>query len=436
MRALYICLFSFFCISYSKAQVSFNNLDEVWSYLQKNNADLVSSQISKQMATYELKQAYTYLLPKVVANGTYTDNLVLQTTLIPAGVFGVPTDTYIPVQFGQKYIANGGLTAQMDLFNLPMFYNIKKADLQKEYASNQVAINKYRVYEQAANTYFSYLLVKKAIELLEKNDELVSELATSSENKMKEGLIKEYLYNKVIISQKIIQQKLAENKAQLLILENTLRQLLNMKDIETLEIKEKLEVSPSENISVKFAVNPNLVNYELKKRESLVNGLIARADFFPVLSLSGTFNYQQNSQTFKLFDNNTTWYSQKFITLRASWTLFSGGGRILQWKKNNMQLEQAKLLLENSQKQVQTEEINLNLELAKNKESLKKSEEIMQLQNENYQHRVNQFNEGQISLDEKNDDFMELINYQNNYFDDLSRYLISVYKVKLRAQDF
>ncbi len=99
-----VCLF---------AQESWN-LKACIEFGLKNNRNSVIYENEKLAADAAAKEALSEYLPKIGITGTLDNNLKVQTSIIPAGVFG-PTD--IKVAFSQKYNTNAAVQLDQTIYD-------------------------------------------------------------------------------------------------------------------------------------------------------------------------------------------------------------------------------------------------------------------------------------------------------------------------------
>ncbi len=79
---------------YPNAQVVFRSVEDAWKYADAHNITIRTVKYELNKSGYATKQSYSAMLPQVNATGSYTDNIALQTTLIPADLLGGPPGTY------------------------------------------------------------------------------------------------------------------------------------------------------------------------------------------------------------------------------------------------------------------------------------------------------------------------------------------------------
>ena len=91
---------------------------------------------------------------------------------------------------------------------------------------------------------------------------------------------------------------------------------------------------------------------------------------------------------------------------------------------------------EYAQKQSAINDENLRLNYQKAKAVLGKTQDVMNLSFDNYQHISYRYDAGIAPLEDRLNAFKDYIDYQNQYLNSLSDMLVQLYQVKLRQQSF
>ena len=118
--------------------------------VQVRNA-LVDIKIQRQTNREVTSAAF----PQINGSFTLNDYLDIPTSLIPAEFTGGTPGTYIPLQFGTKYNATGGIDISQLLFDGQVFVGLqarsavlKFAEKQAEVTKEQIKVNIYKIYYQ------------------------------------------------------------------------------------------------------------------------------------------------------------------------------------------------------------------------------------------------------------------------------------------------
>ena len=154
-------------------------------YGLKNNRNTAIYENEKRAADAAAKEALAAYLPSVSLTGTLDDNLKVQETIIPAGVFG-PTDTRIA--FSKKFNTNA--TAQLDqtIFDKSLLtglkankYNYQQSELNQQKSQETIIYN-------ISTAYYQIFVYREQLNLLKANQETYRQQMAISELQVKKGV--------------------------------------------------------------------------------------------------------------------------------------------------------------------------------------------------------------------------------------------------------
>src|SRR4051812_41014831 len=102
----------------AQQSLSFQSLNEVFAYADSHSNTFRNATQQTIMAKYQtLAAKLTQWNLKGDANISATDNTKLNTSFIPAEIFGGPAGTFQRVTFGQQYVSNATIAPQIDILN-------------------------------------------------------------------------------------------------------------------------------------------------------------------------------------------------------------------------------------------------------------------------------------------------------------------------------
>jgi outer membrane protein TolC len=413
-------------------------MDDVWQYADKHNVTIRNAATEVKKGEKTVTQSYLDLLPDVNATGTYTDNLNIQTTLIPAVIFGGPEGVYRPVQFGQKYAYNAGVTAQLDILNMQTWYNVKIARETAALNKASLANTRRNTWQQLASQYYGYILNRHAVAIAELSTRVADSLLASVQNKYEEGVASLPNVDAAKLNSERARQTLITASYQKRTTLNALKALLGLSASDSVVVKEELIWRASTQIpSTSFTEDPTV---NLSQRQVSLNHARLKASnvaAYPTISILYSNNTQQFDNTFRPLDNSgPQWFPATFWSLRASWSIFNGGNRWLQSQKNKITWLQSSEDAAQAKRQADINDENLRLNFDKASTLYKSASTIKDLSYQNYQHTSLRHEAGLTSLDDRLRAYSDFINYQNQYLNSLSDLLIQTYIVKLRTQTF
>lgn len=417
------------------AQQQFTSLQQVWAYANAHNIQLQTAHSNTTAAAIGVKQAYGQALPTVSVNGNFTDNLTIQPTLIPAGLFNpaAPAGTFSEVTFGRRYIYSGAVAAQFDLLNTQDWFAIKAAKLNRELADLTLAQTKKDLYEQLSNAWFSCLLLAEAARLSQENVTNATALYTLSKNKFDDGLVSEVIVNTALINKVKAEKSLElslQNKA---IQVNNLRALLHISD--SIHIALPTATHPAGNDTAVFAEDPAVSLAYTQMLAARNEWQQSRAAFAPTLSAVYQYSMQTAGDGFLKFGNSNS-LPQQYWGLRLSVPVFTGNTRHYQVQKNKISYSNAQLQYNQAQLQTAIANENLLLTWHSTASAFEKAGSILALYRSNDAHANRRMLEGVISMEERLRVYADFINNQNEYLQSMSDYFIQQYHLLIRQTNF
>ena len=424
-------------VATSDAQTVFRSLEDAWKYADAHNITILTAKYETEKARYARLASYSALLPQVNATGSYTDNIQLPVTIVPAGLFpGVPGGA---ISFGQQFAYAAGVNAQLNILNLQNLYNARIARETEELDKVSLANNKKTVYQQIATQFYSYLLMQEAYRLAGQSATTADSVFESISNKFREGTVNEGNVDVAKLNYERAQQNQITSQYQMLTARNNLKALLNMSVKDSLEIISTLTDNLQLESTTPFQQDPAIRLADYQQKISLSQYRAANGAFAPSLNLLYNYAAQRYDKKFEPFDGATGsagWYPAQYWALQANIPLFSSGGRFFQSKKSKINYQESVAQYENARKQSEINDENIRLNYEKAAAVLVKTKDVMNLSFDNYKHISYRYEGGIESIESRLNAFKDYIDYQNQYLNSLSDMLVQLYQIKIRQQSF
>lgn len=165
----FICFLPFHLFAQQEQQQQVQqkwSLRECIEYGLKNNRNTKVYENEKKAADAVAKEALADYLPKVSVTGSVDDNLKVQQSVIPAGVFG-PEPTKIA--FTQKY--NTTAQAQLDqtIYDQSLLNGLKANKYNKQQADLNLRQNDETIIYNISNAYYQIYVYREQLVLLKEN---------------------------------------------------------------------------------------------------------------------------------------------------------------------------------------------------------------------------------------------------------------------------
>jgi len=415
------------------AQIQFQSFQEVLDYADKHAIQIQSAVIGEQIARANKKDASSYLYPSISASAGYNNNLTLQPTLVPAQVFdpNAPEGTFQELTFGQQHIYSTGIQAQWNILNFQKMFASQTANIVTEQSEINIQKSKFNTYNLLASTYYSILLTQEAIVIYKENLKISESIYKSSNEKYQKGIISEETLHLAEIRQLKNRTNLQQAKHNLSQFYTQLQSQLNTD--QPIVISDSPKDFSLTNINFE-TIHPEITwqEMEVEKKESLLKE--KKALLLPSFSIYYQYNTNWATDEFSGFSNANE-LPQQYIGAKLNIPIFSGFSSSSKIKKSKLELQQQELQLENTILVKQKEDDLLLLDVNHYEQELTQNTQIMNLRQKNDVHAENKYNSGITSLNERLDNYEDLLNAQNNYLQSLASYTLAKYKLFIRQID-
>jgi outer membrane protein len=436
MRILFLTI-AVFIMQQVQAQYTFHSLEEIWNYAESHSAQMYTAYSNQAIAGKGIDQAYGALLPSLGINGSFTDNIQLQPTLVPAELFGGEPGTYREEEFGKRYIYNAGITAQIDLINTQSWFSIKAARQYYETATLNVIKTRHELYNQLANAYYNYLLMNEASVLAKESLSIAIGTYETISGKYTEGLVNEVSLNTARINLGKTEMNLHDAIQNKHLALNNLKILLNLsvKDSVTLEVDTLVSAPALGQLSQDFPTDTEVGLAYSNMLAAKINWQSAKASYIPTLSAVYSAGKQLAGDNFFNFENTSN-LPQQYWGLRLTIPILSGGTRAYQTARTRIELDTQQKVYESSLRSAQINDDNLILAYERTYSAYREARKILDLYRQNDSHADRKLHEGLISVDERLRVYQDFITYQHEYLQAVSRYFIQYYTIQVRQKTF
>jgi len=394
-----------------------NNAIANRKYIQARKSD----PIIQKLQTEALYRKYW---PQVNVEYTYLYNPILQTSVLPIGVFNpsYPAEATKSIQFGTKWSQTAGLTLNQPLIDVSINRQINEAKLQERITSASQAQTEYELAYTVAQVYIDINLQEAKIR---------SAIADTSrtwisyqllQNKFEQKRLLKSELNKARINHNNATQQYRSALSQSIEDKVYLLFLIGRNDIEHPDIiidsafLKNVQL-PSMNVQPIVSNIPELQQLQLKGDLIDVQTKTEKAKYLPTVSVKGFIGANQYTNSFDPFASNS-WFGLSYVGIDLKYPLLFGENK--RKKLQQLQLQSTQYYDQKDDKTAQYFKDGL---IAKIRMELILSE--MKVQEENialniesigiFQARVSEGQESSSNLNIEEADLQKLAaNYQSN----------------------
>ena len=410
LKIFLLILFSF----QAKAQenISFNSIDEVFVYAEKNALVFKISNEQLALVKYQTLIAKINIFnPRGNSTASATDNLQLPSNYLPAEIFGGVPGTFKEARFGQQYISAINITPQIDLINIQSWQKIKASKINENLSETTQLLIKKNLFENIATTYYTVISIQNQIKILENNYTNNKKIEDVVTNKKNLGLARQQDVNQATVNLLQLEDKKSQLATALLQQKNALKVLCDMPPETNFEIK--IAENKTENIAT-IEVSNKLLSQQSKLQKELSQQELKgyKSSFYPTLTAVGNWTYQDNSNI-GFFNANSNTFQSSYIGLRLNYA-FPEASKYLQKRTLKTNLNVTEENAKHNQLQENNANEQLKLEYQKTMGSSIISEKILALKTDTYNKNLEIYQQDLVSIDNLLISFNDKLNAELN----------------------
>lgn len=405
------------------------SLEECVKYALSNQNDVVNARLSRQSSQERIREMRGRLLPHVTVTGNFTDNLKLQTSLIP-DIANDPNNK-IPVQFGTKFSSALTGEATQTLFNSDYFLGLRAAKVYDELSVRDLQRTAIDTRVQVSVAYFDVLVAQEGIRIVDANLAQFGKTLKDTKARYDEGVAERIDVDRIQASFNSVETQRANLERTRDYAYDVLKYSMGMPLNAKLELKETVQDFTSTALpdSLNYSVldRPEYAMQRVQVELNRLNLKSKKLEFLP--TLNAFVNYGFNWFGGEFSELYKTGYGASALGLRLSWPIFAGTERIYQARQYAITLRQSENDLNYLNQQIQLQVRDAWTQYKNNYASFVTQQKNIELNQGVYDRVVLKYEQGvSTSLDVISaDNNLKLA--QNEYITALINALIS--KVKL-----
>jgi outer membrane protein len=422
----YIIILFFSSTAYGQQQWG---LKDCIAYGLKNNRSNNIYANDKNEATAKAHEALAGYLPSISVTSELDDNLKLQESVIPAGIFG---PNALKIALTQKYNTTAVAQVNQTIYDQSLLTGLKANKFNGQQADLNIRQNEETIIYNVSKAYYQIYIYREQLSLLKINLETYSRQMRISALKVKKGVVLQSDLDKVTVNYNNTLSQVSVAESNLIASENQLKNEMGyplkthllVDSIAPFVNKDKLAATDSTAFSPQ-----NRTDYQLSKvNEQLleINQKSIRDEAYPKLTAYakyGTVGFG-NSLSPALNDLN----SFSSIGLKLSIPLFD-------FYKRNARYKEAEYERLNAQEQTKIDEDNFRLEYENARTKLDKAQSDMDNNCRNIVLARSVFSTTDLQFQKGVTDLTDWLNAQSSLKEAQNNYLTSLYNFCLAKID-
>jgi outer membrane protein TolC len=399
------------------------SLKDCISYGVKNHRSVRIYANEQLAAKAQAKEALAGYLPSVNITGTVDDNLKVQQTIIPAGVFG-PTDT--KVAFTKKYNTNAFVQLDQPIYDQALLTGLKARTYVEQQAQLNTQQNEEGLIYNISTAYYQVFVYRTELYLLRANLQTYQEQLKVAELKVKKGVGAEVDRDKIQVNYNNALSNINVSESNLLLSEAQLKNAMGYPLSNPLPLDTIREETTAQQVLMGKPADTaftavNRTDYLLSQVEAnllLIDQQKIRAGAYPRLSFYAKYGGVGFGDAFGESVRSISDYS--VIGIKLSIPLFDGF-------KRNAQYTQAKYKQENAIESLKLDADKYRLEYENAKTKLVKARTNVLNDQRNIALAQSVFRSTDLQYQKGVTDLTDWLNAQNSLKEAQNNYLSSIF---------
>lgn len=409
------------------------SLDEAIQYAQTNHSNVKSAQLNIAAAKAEVKDVRAIGLPQVNGSVDYSYYVDIPTQLVPNDAFSFdlpppigplpePEPGYSTTQFGTRQNLTLGLSANWLAFDGSYFVGLKAAKGFAELTKRQGDLTVYQLKDVVTKAYLTVLIVEENKKVIQKNITNLEKITAETQAFYDNGLVEQLDVDRLKLSIANLQTELEALNRQAEVAYNLLKFQMYYPLDEAVALSDSLGAllnEPTERELDGEIDVTNRIEYDVLNKNVDLNKLNTKRFTLGYLpSLSAFAVHQQVLQRDNLFDGDAPgFFPTTIVGLKLNVPIFDGLKKSAQIQKSKLDVQKfelqlrdfergatlevlnargvyknAKMRLENQDKNLVLAERILEQTRIKYKEGVGSSLEMTQAEQELYRTQANRLN--------------------------------------------
>jgi outer membrane protein len=311
-----------------QAQPLVLTLEQAISLALERNRDVLIAEQDRYKADAQVGEAKSGLFPQIAFSGQYARNVKTPVLFLPPGPPFNNTGSVITIKLGSDNSYTAGLQLSQTLFSPKLGTAIDIARDYHQYSEKSYEGTTQDVVLGVKQAFYGVLLARRLVDVSREGLDVAKANYENVKSLYSHGAAAEYDYLRAEVQVANTEPVLIQAENNLELAKNALKNILAVDLKQEIEIKGDLvftEIAPDlvqQANSAALENNPMLEQLTLQESILQKNISIERADYFPTLSLFGTYQWQTQDNSFQF--KNYNWAQSFVVGLQLSYSVFNG----------------------------------------------------------------------------------------------------------------
>ncbi len=293
-----------------------------------HNRDVMIADRDRTKAGAQVTEARSGALPNLSFTGTYFRNIKKQVLFLPPNTAFNPTSQTEVLELGSDNSYAVGAQLSQPLFNWRVGLALDIANTYLDYSEKTFQATVDQVILSVHQAFYGVLFAKELVRANRQGLEIVSANLKNVESQYRNGTAAEFDLLRAQVQVANTEPLVTSSENNLLLATNALKNLLALPLDSAIAVDGTLafeDVAPEALTSARdqaLRANPSINALTLQENMMEMNIGIERANYYPALTLIGSYQWQTQDNTFRFKDY--LWANSLSLGLQISFPLFDG----------------------------------------------------------------------------------------------------------------
>lgn len=407
--------------TYNAGAQQINNftVQQAVDYAKQNSIAVKNALLDYQVQQQTNREITASAYPQINASGNLQNYLTIPTSLLPGVIAGGAPGTFIPVQFGTKYNATGGIDVNQLLFDGQVFVGLIARAKALDFFSKQTEITEEMINVNVQKIYYQLVVGKKQMTSIDANIGRFEKLLNDTKEIYKQGFAEKLDVDKVSVQLNNLQTEKIKVQSQLDAGNAGLKFLMNMPQKDKLILIDSItDDQIKENILANDYKYEDRKEYQFLQIGKTLNEYNVRRfklSKLPTLAAFGNYSKNAQRQTFDFFKGGQ-WFTTSLIGLRLSVPIFDGFARNSRIQKAKIEVQRSNNNIEQLKASIDNDVAQARLKITASVVTLDNQKRNIELAEKVYNTTKIKYEQGLGSNQEIYNAQTELKVAQNNYY--------------------
>jgi len=409
-------------------------LKQCIEYANRNNSDLRNAQYDLEIMQKKVDERIGTILPQVEISGSYTDNMKLSTTAMPAELVGGKAGETVAISMGTKHNLSAGANLNQKIYDPTFGVALKAAKIAKQQSEQTLRQMLEQVVYNISVTYYKTLVIQKETDVLKATLDASTESLASTELKYKNGMAKKVDVDKIRVSSNNTRSGLQQSELSYQQSLNNLKYYMGMPVDSIIALSDTtLSESSPELIRVDDFNVENHIDYKLQQTSLSLyeaNKKKEVSGYLPTLSFNAFYDYNAMRSKFNFLKSGQNWYNSYGLGATLSIPVFDGLQR-----KNR--ISQSKLDIKKAEENIRLTAQSLKVNLSNYEFEYRNAVDNIKNEKDNMDLAKSVYDNTKLAYQQGTESSLELVQAESSYREAQSNYfnkLLNLYIARIELE--